>query len=431
VENRPFNPNVNTGTENPNPNLPNPRVASTTYNIAVTAPDFKFPQVFRTNLALDRTLPFGIVATLEGIYTKDLNAVYHQNINLPAPSFQLKGADNRLTYYVETPGTTPGDTRYAANNRIYGAIPAAQGGNTAAQPNISDVILMTNSRKGYSYAITGQLQKQFNNGLNAMLAYTYSDARSVNDGGSIAQSIWRDRVVVSDPNANDLSYSNFLQRHRIVASVGYRKEYLNRLATSIAIFYEAGPNFRYSYTYNGDINGDGQTLNDLIYVPANAGEIVFEDIKSSSGQVLYAAADQSRDFFNYIEQDDYLKSRKGKYAERNGAESPWISNLDLRLTQDVFQNIGGRKNTLQFTVDVFNVGNRLNSAWGIRDFTNRAQVLSYRRIETAAGPNQGKPVFTFPYQNADTKQVLSTTYGESTLEPSRWRAQIGIRYIFN
>ncbi|RDC64137.1 hypothetical protein [Adhaeribacter pallidiroseus] len=80
---------------------------------------------------------------------------------------------------------------------------------------------------------------------------------------------------------------------------------------------------------------------------------------------------------------------------------------------------------------MFNLGNRLNSDWGVRDNTIRASILSFRRIETAAGPNQGKPVFQFPYQDANTKQVLSTSYRDATTEASRWRAQLGIRYIFN
>ncbi len=425
-----FSPNVGTAPDqaDTNPNLPVSRTASSSYNIAVTSSDFKFPQVFRTNLALDQKLPFGIVATLEGIFTKDLNAVYHQNINLPEASFRPNGPDNRPTFWVENRNAT-GAITYAAVNRIYGGtIPS---NNTPERPNISDVILMRNSNKGYSYALTGQLQKQFENGLYAMAAYTYSDARSVNDGGSIAQSIWRDRQVSGDPNANALSYSNFLQRHRIVAAISYRKEYLNRLATSVGLFVDAGPNFRYSYTYAGDMNGDGQS-NDLIYIPRDANEIVFEDVKDArTSEVLYSAADQSRDFFSYVSQDKYLRENQGKYAERNGAESPWVSNFDLKITQDIFQNIGGKKNTLQFSLDLFNLGNRLNSDWGVRDNTIRASILSFRRIEAAAGPNQGKPVFQFPYQDANTKQVLSTSYRDATTEVSRWRAQLGIRYIFN
>jgi hypothetical protein len=219
-----FNPNPQfyvPGT--PGGPIAGPAAANTSYNLAVTARDFQYPQVWRTNVAVDQQLPGGIVATLEGFYTKDINAVYHQNVNLPgseeSPVNRANGSDQRAIFYTfgaPQTGANAGLVTTTANNRIYGFVPAPnpnpnnlQNGNTAARPNISDAIVMRNTSLGYSYAVTGQLQKSFSNGLFASLAYTYTDARSVNDGGSIAQSIWRDRQVSGDPNAEALSYSNF------------------------------------------------------------------------------------------------------------------------------------------------------------------------------------------------------------------------------
>jgi hypothetical protein len=443
-----FSPDVNAYRPDPNGATP---LANTAYNLAVTDRDFKFPQVWRTNLAVDQELIGGVIGTLEAIYTKDLNAVYHQNVNLPAAIGRAAGADTREIYYSLGAVQSTGLVTTTANNRIYGGV----GGASATNPNISDAILMKNTNKGYSYSITGQLQKNFSTGLSLMAAYTYSDSRSVNDGGSIAQSIWRDRSVSGDPNADVLSYSNFLVQHRVVASGSYRKEYIGHLGTTVSLFYEGSPgrdvfgNTRISYLYSGDMNGDSQS-NDLIYVPRSQGEIVLRDIAipATQGGGTYTAAQQWNDLNTYIEQDSYLKTRRGEYAERNGGVRPWQNRFDFRFLQDVFTDLGSNRNTLQISVDIFNIGNLLNSNWGTVQAANRTGLLSFSGYDT-----QGRPNFTYPYltnPSIITPAVAATpttpaipaviapgvplteTFRKDTgALTSRWQMQIGIRYIFN
>ncbi|WP_210519800.1 TonB-dependent receptor [Hymenobacter terricola] len=439
-----FNPNVDAY-------RPQTAAANTNYNIAVTANDFKFPQVWRTNLAVDQELPGGVIATLEAFYTKDINAVYHQNVNLPgseanpynrATAVGVNGGDSRPIFYtVNSPAViTNGLAATTRNNQIY----AGRGGVSVTNPNISDAIVMKNTNKGYSYAVTAQLQKTFSSGFYASLAYTYSDSRSINDGGSIAQSIWRDRSVSGDPNANVLSYSNFLQQHRVIASASYRKEYVGHLATTLSLFYEAAPAGRYSYVYAGDMNGDGQTANDLMYIPRNQSEILLNPITltTAQGGGSYSAAQQWTDLDNFINQDSYLSKHRGEYAERNGAVRPWQNRLDLRLLQDIFTNLGENRNTLQLSIDIFNIGNLINSNWGTFQTANKANPLSF------AGYNaQGQPVYTFPYLTNPVLVTAATPTTPAVVTPgapltdtfrkdtggigSRWQGQIGIRYIFN
>ncbi|MGC4036438.1 MAG: TonB-dependent receptor, partial [Chitinophagaceae bacterium] len=118
---------------NPNPNWP----ASTTtglsksYSINVTDPKFKFPQAFKSSLAVDKKLPGNFILTLEGTYAKDVNAAFFQNINLPSTGIVLAGPDNR--------------TRYGAT-QVYPV-----GGSAAAtinNPNIGNAIYMTNVNGG-------------------------------------------------------------------------------------------------------------------------------------------------------------------------------------------------------------------------------------------------------------------------------------------
>lgn len=422
---------------------------NTQYNVAVTARDFKFPQVYRSNLALDHELPGGIVATLEGIYTKDLNAVFFQNVNLPnstvnavAPSTDPNGGDRRPIFY-----TTNSAGVFAPNNRINGPLAPPipnpnrlPNGNTLDRPNITDAILLNNTSKGYSYSVTAQLQKTFSNGFYAMAAYTYSDSRSVSDGnGSIAQSNWSGRPISGDPNAEVLGYSSYLLQHRVISSLAYRFEYLGHLATNVSFFYEGAPSGRYSYTYSGDMNGDNVNGNDLMYIPRSAGDIILVNrslLAGTPAAYTYTAAQQYADLDNFISQDKYLSKHRGEYAERNAAVQPWQHRVDFRLLQDVFTNIGENRNSLQFSIDIFNIGNLLNRNWGIGRFQNTSSPLAFQNYDA-----QGRPTFQYQYQSVPSRtadgtvtpaQTLNTTFrNDVTTLSSRWQAQIGLRYIFN
>jgi hypothetical protein len=415
--NRPFNPDVNA--YRPAITLP---LTPTAYNLAVTDPNFKFSQVFRTNLALDKNLGDGWILGLEGIYTKDINAVYLENVNLPNSSVKAVGADNRVIYYTLGANGLPGSVKNYAiyGNTVKGVNYPADGKNTVSSPNISDAIVIKNTDLGYSYAFTATVSKSFENGLFASLAYTNSDSRSVNDGGSIAQSQWRDRVVSGDPNENVASYSSYIQTHRFNAYGSYRLNYLNdKSSTTFGFTYSAAPAGRFSYTYSGDMNGDNQTANDLIFIPRSQSDIMLKDAGT------YTAAQQWADLDKYITQDSYLNGRRGQYAERNGAELPWSANFDFKVIQDFYIKVGGHKNTLQFTLDVFNFGNYVTPQWGLNQSTLRAGLISYTGNDAATG----KPVFQFPYRSGTTP--LTETFQRSFGLGSRWQAQFGVRYIFN
>ena len=414
--NRPFNPDVNA--YRPAITLP---LTPTAYNLAVTDPNFKFSQVFRTNLALDKNLGDGWMLGLEGIYTKDINAVYLENVNLPKSTVNAVGADNRMIFYTLGANGLPSSVKnFAIYGNVKGVNAPAVGNNTVSSPNISDAIVIKNTDLGYSYAFTATVSKSFENGLFASLAYTNSDSRSVNDGGSIAQSQWRDRVVSGDPNENVASYSSYIQTHRFNAYGSYRLNYLNdKSSTTFGFTYSAAPAGRFSYTYSGDMNGDNQTANDLIFIPRSQADIMLKDLGT------YTAAQQWADLDKYITQDSYLNGRRGQYAERNGAELPWSANFDFKVIQDFYIKVGGHKNTLQFTLDVFNFGNYVTPQWGLNQSTLRAGLISYTGNDAATG----KPVFQFPYRSGTTP--LTETFQRSFGLGSRWQAQFGVRYIFN
>ncbi|WP_286753821.1 MULTISPECIES: TonB-dependent receptor [Sphingobacterium] len=399
--NRPFTPDVDAYRNVNHQTAAN----NSSYNLAVTDNNFKFMQLWRTNLAIDQKLPGGVIGTFEAMYSKDINSVYFRNVNLNTTDGKaLVGADNRMRY------NTP---------RIYGAAQP-----TPENPNISDAIVMSNTSKGYSYTLTGTLSKEFKGGFFANIGYTYTDSRSVNDGGSIAQSMWRDRYVSGNPNSADLSYSTYLVKNRFIANFSYRKEYLDHLGTTFSLFYQLQDGPRYSYTYGGDLNNDGLSGNDLIYIPNSKAEIalVGDNVQDTR------TADQLWSQLNgYINQDNYLNAHRGQYAKRNALVGKMIGTLDIRIAQDVFLNTSGKKHQLQITFDVFNFGNMINKSWGVAQFANRANgILNYKGLNA-----QGQPTFSFPYLDATNQIPLTNTFSNSVDETSRWRIQLGVRYRFN
>lgn len=366
--------------------------------INATSPNFKFPQVFRTNLAIDQKLPWDLVATIEGIYTKDINAIFHRNANLKEPIGIVEG-DGRPRF-----GVTDNDRRI--------------------NPNITNAIVLDNTSQGYQWSITGQLQKIFTPNFQTSIAYNYGDARDLTSSSSaIAANAFTGNQIVGNPNDPVLSYTNFLQRHRVIGSLTYRKEYAKHFATSITLFYEARSGRHFSYAYGGDLNSDGITGNDLMYIPKTQNEIVLTTVDSKdtrSVDEIWNQLDQ------YIEQDPYLSKHRGEYAARNAAVTPWVFRLDARLLQDFYLTMNGKKHTLQLSVDIQNLGNFLNSNWGVLRDINRTQLLNFVGYE---GPNNtGRPTFSFPLFNS---QPLLQSFRDEVGLISRWQMQIGIRYIFN
>lgn len=417
--NRPFSADV----DKYRPTVDPTKIIPTSYNLAVTDKNFKFPQVFRSNLAVAHNLAKGWIVEGEVLYTKDLNAIYHANVNLPNSTTKAIGADNRPIYFNLGANGFPS----TANNRLYGAIPTASGGNTVDKPNISDAILMKNTSQGYSAVATLQVSKQFKNGLFGA-AYNFTDARSVNDGGSVAQSIWRGRQISGDANAEALSFSSNMLKHRVIAYGSYKVSYLkDLLATTFGFNFSYGAGNRFSYFYVNDMNGDALTDNDLIFVPNTSADILLTDITRADA-TKYTAAQQWTDLDAYINQDKYLSTRRGQYAERNGAVQPNVAQFDFKIIQDLNIKVGGKVNTLQLTFDIFNLGNLFNSDWGVQNSTIRPNLLTFGGYDNTGAAATGKPKFTFPEFGG---KALTTSFSNDFGIGSRWSGQVGLRYIFN
>ncbi len=353
----------------------------------ITDRDFQFPQVWRTNIGYDRSFGDGWFVTTDLIYTKDINAMMVRNFGLRTPTGTLSGVDNRAYYLDADKAVDP-----------FGGIG-------------QNAYVFTSENAGRSINWTIEVKKQFKNGIYATIGYNYLDAKDISSiEAEISGDAFERNAAVNNVNTAALSPSLYGNKHRFVATANKAFEYGSKWKTTISLFAEYAEGGRYSYTYSGDANGDGSAINDLIYVP-HAQELF--DYTFVGNQLLQGI--QRSAFNNFINQDPYLSGRRGQYAERNAALSPWYGRWDMRVLQDLKL---ANDRTLQFSVDVLNVGNLLNSNWGVRQNPRNTQPISI-----SVDPNTLEPTYTFQTNQRET-------FVDSFSLLSRWQIQLGIRYIF-
>lgn len=359
--------------------------------------NFKYPQVLKLNVAIDKKLPWGLIGTVELMFAKTLNNVMYKNYNLKpsVDSLRLTGTpDNRPTY----------DRKDEVDDTY------------------TYIIIGSNTNKGYTSNFTAQIQKPFNNGLTASLAYTYGTAYAVFDGTSSRnQSQWRKIENSSGRNNVGLTRSDFDLGSRIIGFLSYELEHKKNSSTTISLFYNGQSGIPFSYVYNNgtDLTNEASKEMALIFVPKTQSDIILVDNGGVSAQEQWVALDE------YIEQDKYLSTRRGKYAERNGGRLPFTNIFDLRITKDIFTNFGNRKNTLQLTFDIFNLGNLLNNKWGRRYYTNADNNIGLIKFEQFQADGT-TPEFTFTRPENDEPWSVD----DVGINSSRWQGQIGIRYLF-
>jgi hypothetical protein len=409
--------NNNVNVFNPDVNAYRPAAAATlsrSYNLNVSDPNYKFPQVFKSTLAADKKLGKGWTVTAEGTYTKQFNASVFQNIALPSTGL-ISLSDGRYRF--------PYRSSYPFGGSQMGGTAAA----TASNPTIGNAIYMTNSSAGYAWTGTLQIQKITRNFI-LTAAYTRQEAKDAAVSGSTALTMWGAKVTSENPNNFNIGNSNNYMPHRIIASVVYKKEFIKNQVTSIGMVYEGAPNYATSYYVQGDVNNDGITFNDAMFVPKDPSQIKLINAAATSGVAdTRSQTELWNQLDNFIRSNPYLSSRRGQFAERNAYVLPWTHKLDLNFTQDVKFTMGKNKHTLRFTADIYNFTNLLNKDWGVFYIPTTTTPLVFSKIDT-----DGKtPVYTFPYLDGVNKVPFNRAYRPSPSLGSRYQIQIGVRYLFN
>ena len=379
-----------TGDPTPVP-VPGAEVATT--EVDLTDTDFKFPQAWRTTIGIDREVRDGLVLTVEGIYTKNVNDILYQDLSIRPEG---RTSDGRVLFSDD-----PVDREFSPG-----------------------VFLLDNTNLGRQIQFTTQLQKRFGGDFMpntfGSLAYTWTDATDVNSGqSSRAISNFQYNEIGVDPNNPGEGTADFEVKHRIIASLSQRIAWSEDVGTTITAFYEARAGRPFSWTYYGDANNDGRWFNDLTFVPGE-GDAIFET--DCGGCQSFADWDS---FSNSV---PGLADHRGGIVDRNSSREPWVRNLDLRIAQDVPLPGPGSRN-IEVTLDFINVGNFINSDWGRQRYARFGTntILSFRGYDSATG----LPTVRF-YQGDDNEDGVVDINDVFDVDNilSRWALQLGARISF-
>ncbi len=362
--------------------------------------NFSLPRMWRSNIAADIQIGNGYKLTLEALYTKTIKDIQIKQVNLN-----------------DNVGYAPYDVNQV--QPLYVGSTTSTGTATRVSDNFSSVYLITNTDKGYRYQLTAQISKSYPFGLSFMTAYTYGQSKDLLNGiRNSPESGWQLNQALN-PNNPGLTYSNFDIRHRIVATIQYKKTWGQSGTSYIGLIptFQSGSPFTYAINSN-TMTGNGQQV-DLFYVPKATGEDPYNlAAKDPSGGMSSA-------FNQFISNDTYLNGRRGQFTERNGARTPWNNQMDLRLMHDFNLKVGQKTNTLQVSLDIINFSNMLNKTWGVYYFTPNtlnSSVDPGLSVSRGAVSNGVVPIngsYTTPSSKYSIDQFSS-----------RWQAQVGVRYSF-
>jgi len=335
-----------------------------------------------------------------------LNSINYYNANLVGATTTFAGPDNR--------------PRFAG----LGLSGTAQANALRLNPKLSDATVMQSAPYGTSIAATIKLEKPTRaKGLGWMAAYTFTNAKDIMPaGGSIAASTYTSMQSVRGNNNPDLGFSDNEIRNRVIGNVNYRIEMGKFSALQFSLYGQSQNQGRFSYTYSGDMNGDGTSGNDLMYIPKDQSEMNFAALAASGSAPAATVQDQKTAFDNFINQDAYLSKNRGSYVQRNAVLQPYVVRFDFSAQLELFSNIGKNRHTIQLRGDIFNVGNLINHAWGVGYAVNTASPLAASGVDA-----NGVPLFKM---NRVNNSINYTTYRKSTGFGDVWQAQLGIRYTF-
>ena len=394
---------------------------ASSYALNVTDTDFKFPQVWRNNIALDRKLPLGIVSTTEVLFAKDVNGIYYYNANLPAAQSAFVGVDARPRWV---------GTACAAAGQAGGCVTRL---NNDAGNQVTANYVLKNGNTGSSWNFAQSFSKNTSFGLAVRGAYSYGVSKTISDPESTAATSFARNSNFADPNNPGASTSMWSPGHRVFALISYSREYLKLGTTSVAAYWEArqsttNSSSRMSYVFAGDMNGDSVSANDLIYIPKDTSEMNFSQF--TAGGRTFTPAEQAAAFEAYIQQDSYLSAHRGEYAKRNGAVMPMFNSVDLSVTQDIFRSVKGSRNAFQLRLDIVNFGNLLNSNWGVAQ-RPVASINTNQQLQILTNPGvdaSGRATYRLPVVN---NELIKKTFQTSATTGDVYQLMLSLRYSFN
>jgi hypothetical protein len=370
----------------------------------------RMARTLRGVVAWDHWLPGGLLATGELLVTRNLSDFMFVNLNLAGP----QSVDQR--------GRT-----------LYGTVaPSGRATPVLRDSRFPGVVEIQNVSVNHSIQASARFEKRFSSGIAAMASYSWSRVRDgqtplrVNNRGIVN---WSSRALSG--RHDDLSAGVSLNDvpHRIVVAGTWRAPW-SRWTTEVSVLYvgESGSPFTY-LTFGtraglGDLNADGSSANDPIYVPRNASdptEIGFTGRSSdpladssSAAQASRVAAQQVA-FDQFIDASPCLNRQRGRILERNSCREPWSHTSVLSIHQRMAVVPRG----LELELDLFNPLNLVRRSWGLRRV---AQPALLEHVGQTIGPGgTSEPVFRF----SQTGSPWTIVRAESAFQ-----LQFGVTYRF-
>jgi len=344
-------------------------------NATILAKDLRMPTSWKTSLSLDVMIPGDIKGTFEAIYSYNLNEVYAKVLGYKeVGEFHLPGEPNARPLYVSE-NIQNAEGSYMSGYYLYNE----------------------KGKHGQYLSLTAQLSKDFRFGLSLMAAYTFSYSNVLSDGFGDQVSSFVNTANVNDCNSPELGYASFVTPHRVIAAIGYNIREGSRTATKLGLFYE-GLN---TGVYNGGFrshrsylieNVSGLTSPQLIYIPTQ------EELAA----MPFTSEENRAAFEEFISSDPYLSKHRGEYSKRNGGKVPWVNRINFKVSQEIYFNVDGHKQTLDLGVDFNNLTNLFCSKWGAYQVLDNEVILRYRDGNYTFTPS------TWSYYNnlASTWQIL-------------------------
>ena len=340
------------------------------------------------------------MGSAEILFTQSLSNIFYYNANQKVATTTFSGPDNRP--------------------RFAGSASAVR-----INSNVTDATVLASRPYGSNTSLTFKLEKPLQKNFSWLVAYNYGFTKDNSSSSTIAFSSFTSTKTVNGNNLPDYTFSDFDTRHRVIGNITYRKEIAKTVAIQFSLFGQAQSQGRFSYAYSGDMNGDGISGNDLIYIPRDnsQAEMNFEQYTATINNVVTTfTVQQQKDAFEaFIQQDGYLSKNRGQVSQRNGVLQPMLTRFDLSTMVELFHNFGKQKHTIQLRADVFNFGNMLNHKWGVADVINTSAPVAARPAVNNV------PVFRY---NLVSNSLNYNTYRKGTSINDVWQAQLGIRYIF-
>ena len=359
--------------------------------------NFKFPQTLRAALGADKRLPWGMVGTVDLLYTRTLNQFYLNDVN-------LKG----IVGHTLAEGYRP----------LYGTISAGSGSATPTRISAlyNDVIRQSNSNGDYSYQASLSLNKRFSNDLEFNAGYTYSKTYDrMCMTSSISNSNLRFAVLQGALDNRPLATSCFDVPHTLKLSGTVNIPFGIRASLS----YTGQSGTPFTYTVNNDANADGLSGNYPIYVPVNSGDIGLR-VETSPGSRVFVPAPQATydSLFTYISNEGCLNDARGTLLARNTCRNPWQSFINFRLSK-VFPTIRGQ--AFEVNLDIFNLPNLLSSSWGVIHSTTGFENMALLQ-QVGYSTALGRGAYTL---------IKSTIAGKNAIQLStRYRLLLSGKYTF-